>query len=192
MSNSLWPHGLQQDRLPCPSPTPGAYSNCVHRVHGAIQPSHPLLSASLPPAIFPSIRAFSNESALPITWPTCWSFSFLLNWYMTLIRHMISKYFLLFSALSFWFVSGFRYCAKIFKCKYFPFVYFYLISFVLRDRSKKILLWFTSQGVLPTFSSLIGRDTCIPMFIASLRTMAKTWKQLKCPSTDEWIKKMCI
>ena len=27
MSNSLWPHGLQHTRLPCPSPTPGAYSN---------------------------------------------------------------------------------------------------------------------------------------------------------------------
>ena len=27
LSNSLWPHGLQHARLPCPSPTPGAYSN---------------------------------------------------------------------------------------------------------------------------------------------------------------------
>ena len=29
------------------------------------------------------------------------------------------------------------------------------------------------------------------MFIAALFTIAKTWKQTKCPSTDEWIKKMC-
>ena len=29
-----------------------------------------------------------------------------------------------------------------------------------------------------------------PMFIAALFTVAKTWKQPKCPSTDEWIKKM--
>ena len=29
-----------------------------------------------------------------------------------------------------------------------------------------------------------------PMFIAALFTIAKTWKQPKCPSTDEWIKKM--
>ena len=29
-----------------------------------------------------------------------------------------------------------------------------------------------------------------PVFIAALFTIAKTWKQLKCPSTDEWIKKM--
>ena len=31
---------------------------------------------------------------------------------------------------------------------------------------------------------------CTPMFIAALFTIAKTWKQSKCPSTDEWIKKM--
>ena len=29
------------------------------------------------------------------------------------------------------------------------------------------------------------------MFTAALFTVAKTWKQPKCPSTDEWIKKMC-
>ena len=32
--------------------------------------------------------------------------------------------------------------------------------------------------------------TCTPMFIAALFTMARTWKQPKCPSTEEWIKKM--
>ena len=31
---------------------------------------------------------------------------------------------------------------------------------------------------------------CTPMFIAALFTKTKTWKQSKCPSTDEWIKKM--
>ena len=30
------------------------------------------------------------------------------------------------------------------------------------------------------------------MFIAALFTIAKTWKQPKCPSTDEWAKKLCI
>ena len=49
----------------------------VHRVGDAIQPSHPLLSPSLLlPSIFPSIRVFSNESALRIRWPKYWSFSF--------------------------------------------------------------------------------------------------------------------
>ena len=37
---------------------------------------------------------------------------------------------------------------------------------------------------------LIQKDTCIPMFKAVLFTIAKIWKQTKCPSTDEWIKKM--
>ena len=41
----------------------------VHRVDGAIQPSHPLLFPLLPSSIFPSIRVFSNESALHIRWP---------------------------------------------------------------------------------------------------------------------------
>ena len=36
--------------------------------------------------------------------------------------------------------------------------------------------------------TLIQKDTCIPMFIAALFTIAKTWKQPKCPWTDEWIK----
>ena len=38
--------------------------------------------------------------------------------------------------------------------------------------------------------TLIQKDTYTPMFIATLFTIAKIWKQPKCPSTDEWIKKM--
>ena len=34
------------------------------------------------------------------------------------------------------------------------------------------------------------RDTCIPFFIAALFTIARTWKQPRCPSTDEWTKKL--
>ena len=48
----------------------------VHRVGDAIQPSHPLSSPSPPPSSFPSIRVFSNESVLCITWPKYWSFNF--------------------------------------------------------------------------------------------------------------------
>ena len=36
----------------------------------------------------------------------------------------------------------------------------------------------------------IEKDTCIPFFIAALFTIARTWKQPRCPSTDEWIKKL--
>ena len=35
------------------------------------------------------------------------------------------------------------------------------------------------------------KDTCTPFFTAALFTIARTWKQPKCPSTDEWIKKLC-
>ena len=37
---------------------------------------------------------------------------------------------------------------------------------------------------------LFRRDTCTPMFIAALSTIAKVWKEPKCPTMDEWIKKM--
>ena len=40
--------------------------------------------------------------------------------------------------------------------------------------------------------TIIWKDTCTSVFIAALFTIAKTWKQPKCPSTDEWIKKMYI
>ena len=34
------------------------------------------------------------------------------------------------------------------------------------------------------------RDTCIPMFIAALFTIARTWKQPRCPSADKWMRKL--
>ena len=46
-------------------------------------------------------------------------------------------------------------------------------------------------GVYPE-KTKIRKDTCTPMFIAALFTITKTWKQPKCPLTDEWIKKMYI
>ena len=77
MSDSLRPCGLQHARPPCPSPTPGVYSNSMSIE--LVMPSnhlilcHPLL---LLPSIFPSIRVFSNKSALCTRWPKYWSFSF--------------------------------------------------------------------------------------------------------------------
>ena len=76
MSDSLWPHELQHNRPPCPSPTPGVDSNSCPSSwwrHPAISSCHPLL---LLPPIPPSIRVFSNESTLHMRWPKYWSFSF--------------------------------------------------------------------------------------------------------------------
>uniref|UniRef100_A0A8D0X856 DUF1725 domain-containing protein n=1 Tax=Sus scrofa TaxID=9823 RepID=A0A8D0X856_PIG len=44
-------------------------------------------------------------------------------------------------------------------------------------------------GIYPD-KTLLKRDTCTRMFIAALFTIARTWKQPKCPSTDDWIRKM--
>ena len=77
MFDSLWPHGLQHARLPCSSPTPGAYSNSCplcqwcHLILLIL--CRPLL---LLPSFFPNTRVFSNESFLHIRWPKYWSFSF--------------------------------------------------------------------------------------------------------------------
>ena len=46
-------------------------------------------------------------------------------------------------------------------------------------------------GIYPG-KTLIQKDTCTPVFIVALFTVAKAWKQPKCPSTDEWIKMWCI
>ena len=47
-----------------------------HRVHDAIQPSHPLSALLLLPPNPPSVRVFSSESTLRMRWPKYWSFSF--------------------------------------------------------------------------------------------------------------------
>ena len=44
-------------------------------------------------------------------------------------------------------------------------------------------------GIYPA-KTIIQKDTCTRMFIAALFTIARSWKQSKCPLTDEWIKKM--
>ena len=44
-------------------------------------------------------------------------------------------------------------------------------------------------GIYPD-KTIKQKDTCTPVFIAALFTIVKTWKQPKCPSTEEWIKTM--
>ena len=72
-SDSLWPHGLQHTRLPCPSPSPAVCS-----IESVMPSNHLMLCCPLIllPSIFPSNRVFSNELALCIRWPKYWSFSF--------------------------------------------------------------------------------------------------------------------
>ena len=80
VSDSLRLHGLQHTRLPCPSHNSQSLLK-VMSIELVIPSNHLILCHSLLllPSIFPSIRVFSNESALHIRWPKCWSFSFSLS-----------------------------------------------------------------------------------------------------------------
>ena len=61
MSNSLWPHGLQHARLPCPSPTPGVCSNS----HPSSQWCHPTISFSVIP--FSCLQSFPASGSFPMS-----------------------------------------------------------------------------------------------------------------------------
>ena len=66
------PMDCKHTRLPCPSPTPGVYSDSCPE---SVMPSNHLILCRpllLLPLIFPSIRVFSNESSLRIRWPKYW------------------------------------------------------------------------------------------------------------------------
>ena len=73
---TLQPHELQHARPPCPSPTPRVYS--LMSIESVMPSSHLILCRPLLllPPITPSIRVFSNKSALCIRCPKYWSFSF--------------------------------------------------------------------------------------------------------------------
>ena len=79
MSNSLWPHGPQHARPPCPSSTPGVYPKSCSLIRWC----NPTISFSIVHfssclQYFPA-SVFSNESVLHIRWPKYWSFSFSLS-----------------------------------------------------------------------------------------------------------------
>ena len=79
MSDSLWPHGPQHARPPCPSPLPSLLK--LMSIESVMPSSHLILCHPLLhlPSIFSSIRVFSIESALRIRWPKYWSFSFYIS-----------------------------------------------------------------------------------------------------------------
>ena len=75
-SNSLWPHGLQHIRLPCPSPSPGVCPRFMF-IASVMPVSHLIpWSPLLLPSISPSIKDFSIPRSVHIRWPKYWSVSF--------------------------------------------------------------------------------------------------------------------
>ena len=77
MSNSWQPHGLHAACQASLSITDSWRLPKLMSIESVIPSNHLILCRPLrlPPLIFPSIRAFSDESALPIKWPKYWSFS---------------------------------------------------------------------------------------------------------------------
>ena len=63
VSNSLWPHGLQHSRLPCPSPSPRACSNS----YPLSQWCHPTILSSVLP-FFSCLQSFSASGSFPMSW----------------------------------------------------------------------------------------------------------------------------
>ena len=71
---------------------------------------------------------------------------------------------------------------------------------LIQPLCKTVCRFLKKLGIRPTYDPVIPflgiypeenkteKDTCIPMFIAALFTIARTWKQPRCPLTDEWIK----
>ena len=77
MSSSLRPHESQPTRPLCPSPTPRVHPNsCASSRWCHLVISSSVVPFSSCPQSLPSIRVFSNESALCMKWPKYWSFSF--------------------------------------------------------------------------------------------------------------------
>ena len=57
------------------------------------------------------------------------------------------------------------------------------------DSFKKLETAIPLLGIY-TKETRIERDTCTPVFITALFTIARTWKQSRCSSADEWIRKL--
>ena len=60
----------------------------------------------------------------------------------------------------------------------------------LKTRDKTTILPSNPTPRHMTWGNQNGKDTCIPLFIVALFTIARIWKQPRCPWTDEWIKKL--
>ena len=106
VSNS-WTHGLQHTGLPCPSPTPRAYSINLMSIESVMLSNHLILCRPLLllASIFPSIRVFSNESGLHIRWPNWLTYKPIFSQY--------SWYFLLFTGLTLSEFSSHRKCVPL-------------------------------------------------------------------------------
>ena len=95
---TLWPHGLQHARVPCPSLSPRVCSTHAHWVDDAIKPSFPLLPPSPPAFNLSQNQVLFQWVDFSHGWPNYWSFSFSIsssNEYSELISFRIDWFDLL-------------------------------------------------------------------------------------------------
>ena len=151
---------------------------------------HPLF---LLPSISPSMKVFSSESAICISWPKHCGFYFSIsssNEYSGLISFRIDWVDVLTVQGS---LKSHQHQSKSINSG---------TQVVLRGTVwrflKKLEIELPYDPAIPllgthTVETRRERDTCTPMFIAALFIIARTWKQRSCPSADEWIRKLwCI
>ena len=115
--------------------------------------------------IFASIRVFSNKSTLCMRWPEYWSFSFSINApneHPGLISFGMDWLDLLE-------VQG-------------------TLKSLLQHHSSKAYNLAIPLLDIYTKETRTERDTCTPMFIEALFTIARTWKQPRCPLANKWIR----
>ena len=169
VSNSLQPHGLQHARPPCPSPTPGVYSNSCPLSRWC----HLTISFSVVP--FSScFQSFPASGSFPMSqFFTSGGQSIGASASASVLSMNIQDRFPL--GLTGWTSLQSKGLSRVFS-----------------NTTVQKHQFFSTQpniGMYPD-KTRIQKDTCILMFIAALFTIARTWRKPKWPSTDEWIKKI--
>ena len=182
MSDSLRPHALQHARPPCPSPIPGAYSNsCPSSLW-----CHPTVSSSVIPLSshlqsFPASGSFQMSQFFTSGGQSIGSFR-MSKWpapkrqQMTSVGRYVQK-----RKPSYTIGGNVNWCSHCGK-QYGGFSKKQKIEL---PYDPAVPLWDVHSG-----KTIIWKDTWTPVFISTLFIIARMWKQLWCPMTDEWIKKM--
>ena len=185
MSDSLQPLGLQHARLPCSSLSPKVCSNSCTLSWEC----HPTISSSVIP--FPSCpQSFPASASFPLS-------RFFTSGGRSIGASASASVFLM--NIQGWFPLGLTGLISL-QSKGLSKVFSNTTVQKHQFFSAQPSLWSSSHictnlpydpsislsGIFPK-KTIVEKDTCTPIFIAALFTVAKTWKQSRCPSTDEWI-----
>ena len=178
VSDSLWPRGLQQARIPCPLLSPRAYSNscpsrkwCHPTIPSSVVPFSSCLQSFPGSKSFPMSRFFTSrgqtigvspsESVLPLN-------------------------------IQDWFPLGLTGCMACAVSRNVNWWSHYGKQYGVSSKNLKYNYHMIQQShfwvhIPEEMKTEYWRDPCTSIF-----TIAKVWKQTKCPSIDEWIQKKCI